>query len=224
MKLDDLTPIAKYCEERDLTYREAIEKALADKVDIYYVFDHRCLVIYGPVDDENRGKGSKNNMVGGVDDIEIEYLPCDFIQVAPLALRELWGDVSQNQSQYHLKFFMLIEELAPDGFVLQKALNGDSKPVSPDDLYALEKDTETTTTPSRTQKEPTSTSLKVVGLLMHHLAKSPKYASGSSPYKSEIKKLLMTLADELGIDDYGLNKVDERLLRDAMTHLETQKN
>jgi len=67
------------------------------------------------------------------------------------------------------------------------------------------------------------TSLKVIGLLMHHLAKSPKYASGTSPNKSQIKELLLELASELGIDPYGLNKVDERLLTDAMKYLEDQK-
>ena len=67
------------------------------------------------------------------------------------------------------------------------------------------------------------TSLKVIALLMHHLAKSPKYASGTSPNKSQIKELLLELASELGIDPYGLNKVDERLLSDAMKYLEEQK-
>lgn len=69
----------------------------------------------------------------------------------------------------------------------------------------------------------TSTALKVIGLLMYHLAKSPKYATGSKPNKSQIKALLQELADELGVDDYGLNKVDERVLSEAMKHLENQK-
>jgi hypothetical protein len=71
---------------------------------------------------------------------------------------------------------------------------------------------------------PTNTSLKVIGLLMHHLAKSPKYLSGIAPNKSQIKELLLQLAVELDMNNYGLNKVDERLLNDAMKYLETQKN
>ena len=68
-----------------------------------------------------------------------------------------------------------------------------------------------------------NTSLKVIGLLMHHLAKSPKYASGTSPNKSQIKELLLDLAVELGVDPYGLNKADERVLSEALRHLENQK-
>ena len=71
---------------------------------------------------------------------------------------------------------------------------------------------------------PSNTSLKVIALLMHHLAKSPKYASGTSPNKSQIKELLLELAVELDVNNYGLSKVDERLLAEAMKYLETQKN
>ena len=69
-----------------------------------------------------------------------------------------------------------------------------------------------------------STALKVIGLLMHHLAKSPKYASGTSPNRSQIKELLLDLAEELDVNSYGLSKVDERLLSDALKHIESQKN
>jgi hypothetical protein len=58
---------------------------------------------------------------------------------------------------------------------------------------------------------------------MHYLAKSPKYASGTSPNKSQIKELLLDLATELKVNQYGLSKVDERLLVDAMKYLEEQK-
>lgn len=67
------------------------------------------------------------------------------------------------------------------------------------------------------------TALKVIGLLMNHLAKSPKYASGTSPNKSQIKELLLDLAEEQQVNAYGLSKVDERLLAEAMKYLETQK-
>jgi len=35
--------------------------------------------------------------------------------------------------------------------------------------------------------------------------------------------LLLDLAEELGINPYGLSKVDERVLADALKYLETQK-
>jgi len=73
-------------------------------------------------------------------------------------------------------------------------------------------------------KDPSSTALKVIGLLMHHLSKSPKYASGDTPNKSQIKELLLELAVELDVNNYGLSKVDERLLKQASDYLETQKN
>ena len=58
---------------------------------------------------------------------------------------------------------------------------------------------------------------------MHHLAKSPKYASGTSPNMSQIKELLLDLAEELDVNSYGLAKMDERILADAIKYLETQK-
>ena len=70
---------------------------------------------------------------------------------------------------------------------------------------------------------PSNASLKVIGLLMYHLAKSPKYASGTSPNKSQIKELLLDLALELEVDPYGLNKADERVLSEAMRYLGNQK-
>ena len=77
---------------------------------------------------------------------------------------------------------------------------------------------------AETLETPSNTSLKVVGLLMHYLAKTKGYASGTSPNKSQIKELLLQLAAELDVDNYGLNKVDERLLSEALKYLETQKN
>lgn len=75
-----------------------------------------------------------------------------------------------------------------------------------------------------TSNHASNTALKVIALLMYHLAKNPKYASGTSPNKSQIKELLIELAADLGVNNYGLSKVDERLLTDAMKHLEEQKN
>ena len=72
-------------------------------------------------------------------------------------------------------------------------------------------------------KGTSNTGLKVIALFMHHLAKSPKYASGTTPNKSQIKELLLDLATELEVNPYGLSKVDERLLTDALKYLEEQK-
>ena len=78
--------------------------------------------------------------------------------------------------------------------------------------------------PKNVSENPSTTSLKVIALLMHHLSKSPKYASGGAPNKSQIKELLLELAVELDVNNYGLSKVDERLLKQASDYLETQKN
>jgi hypothetical protein len=103
------------------------------------------------------------------------------------------------------------------------------EPLSINDVFILESDIKASALKSNSdQRQSTSkssnTALKVIGLLMHHLAKSPKYASGSLPNKSQIKALLLDLAQELDIDPYGLSKVDERLLSEAMKYLENQKN
>ncbi|MDA3807657.1 MAG: hypothetical protein PF440_07075 [Thiomicrorhabdus sp.] len=75
-----------------------------------------------------------------------------------------------------------------------------------------------------TKESASNTALKVIGLLLYHLAKNSKYASGENPNKSQVKELLISLADELNIDPYGLAKVDERLLSEALKYLESQKN
>lgn len=108
----------------------------------------------------------------------------------------------------------------------------DGKPnhlqIALDDVYAFESELEQNEkkvhSNAETLETPSNTSLKVVGLLMHYLAKTKGYASGTSPNKSQIKELLLQLAAELDVDSYGLNKVDERLLSEALKYLETQKN
>ena len=99
-----------------------------------------------------------------------------------------------------------------------------------DDVFILENDIKVRALKSNSDQrqstsKPSNTALKVLGLLMHYLAKkNKKYASGSSPNKSQIKELLIDLAVELDINQYGLSKVDERLLTDALSYLESQKN
>lgn len=222
MNLDDLTPLVKYNEEHDLTYRETLAKALAGKVDIFYVFDGRSLIIYEPIDASFRGKGTEDNIIGGPDDIELEYTPCDFIQLTPTILRELWGLVSYDN--FKVELLALIEEYEPEGFNLVKMLDGAKREITADNLYIHNNPAIEDKAPVATEDKPSNTSLKIIGLLMHHLAKTPKYASGASPNKSQIKELLLDLAEELGVKNYGLSKVDERLLAEAMNYLENQKN
>jgi hypothetical protein len=222
MNLDDLIPLARYNEEQDLTYRESLARALAGKIEVFYVFDGRSLVIYDPIDDSHNGKGTKNNIIGGPESIEIEYLPCDFIQLTPETLRDLWGYVSYEEFEVSLS--ALIHEHEPEGFVLAKMLDGQSRAITIDNLYiniAVQQEAKVS---GNNENKPTNSALKVIGLLMRHLAKSPKYASGDSPNKSQIKELLLDLAEELKVNPYGLSKVDERLLSDAMKYLEDQKN
>jgi hypothetical protein len=222
MNLDDLTPLAKYNEDQGLTYRETLAKALAGKIDIFYVFDGRSLIIYEPIDDSYKGQGSKKNTIGGPDDIEIEYTPCDTLQLTPTFLRELWGAVFNEE--FTVKLIELFYERVPEGFKLSKMLDGHDRDITTDNLYVNENSQQESKASSSTTDKPSNTSLKVIGLLMHHLAKSPRYASGTSPNKSQIKELLIDLAAELDINNYGLSKVDERLLADAMNYLEDQKN
>lgn len=222
MNLDDLTPLVKYNEEHDLTYRETLATSLAGKIDIFYVFDGRSLVIYEPIDDSFRGKGTKGNMIGGPDDIELEYTPCDFIQLTPTILRELWGLVSYDN--FKVELLTLIQEHEPEGFNLVKMLDGAKREITADNLYIYNNPAIKDKAPTATEDKPSKTSLKVIGLLMHHLARHSGYASGTSPNKSQIKELLLVLAEEVQVNDYGLQKVDERLLADAMRYLETQKN
>ena len=99
-----------------------------------------------------------------------------------------------------------------------------------DDVFILENDIKVRALKSNSDQrqstsKPSNTALKVLGLLMHDLAKkNKKYASGTSPNKSQIKELLIDLAVELDINQYGLSKVDERLLTDALNYLDSQKN
>ena len=221
MQLDDLTSLSKFNDEHGLTYREALAKALANKIDIYYVFDGRSYVVYEPHDESLMDKNDdSDNWFGSHDALEKEFAPCDFTLLTPGIIRDLWGRISYED--FKVKLRELIEESAPEGFYLSKMLDGEGRLITIDNLYvATQKKTQTK--PTDSQAAPNS-ALKVIGLLMHHLAKSPKYASGTSPNKSQIKELLLELAAELDVNNYGLSKVDERLLTEAMKYLETQKN
>lgn len=221
MNLDDLIPLETYNKNNNLTFRETLANALAGKIEIHHVLDGRIFIVYEPIDDTHRGKGTKNNIISDKDCIEIEYLSCDFFPITETVMRELWG----NQEE---KLITLLSDIAPEGFFLQKILNGSERLINESSIYVdPHSDTKLTTEKekrSNQTEKPSSTALKVIGLLMHHLAKTPKYAAGSSPNKSQIKELLIELSDDLNINDYGLSKIDERLLTDALKYIENQNN
>lgn len=223
MTLDELIPISRFNQNNDLTFRETLAKTLANKIEAYYVFDARCLVIYAPTNDSHKGKGTKNNMIGNPDCIEIEYLSCDFIPLTENIVRDLWGCEEE-------KLQALIYDSAPEGFFLQTMLDGENRPinestiyVNPNFKYMASSRGVNEVTSSNVLDKPTNTALKVIGLLMSHLSKSPKYAVGNIPNKTQIKELLLELSEEFDVNEYGLSKVDERLLTDALKYIENQK-
>jgi hypothetical protein len=222
-KLEDLTPIELYSNNNQLNIRDVIGLGLMGKLDIFYLFDAPSLVIYEPESEQQAALGTKNNMVADDGCVEIEYLPGDLLPVTKRPLNLLY-----TNSQTEL--INLVKGNTPDGFKFGRMLDGSKRIVDAGKVFidpATLRQQPLPPEPQQAQElasRPTKTSLKTVGLLMMHLAKSPKYASGNAPNKSQIKELLLDLATEYGIKEYGLAKVDERLLTDAMEYLETQKN
>ena len=115
-----------------------------------------------------------------------------------------------NQSS-ELKIDDLIKWALKNGFKSQ--FLGNLEPVSDDT---------TDQQPTSKGEAPSKTALKVIGLFMLHLNKG-KYSNNGKPNKSQIKELLIALSKDNSIDDYGLSKVDERLLTDALAYLKEQK-
>lgn len=225
MKLDELTPLHKYIQEQGLTYKEALARALANKLDIYYVFDQWARVSFVLEEDFSNGTVTDKTFRESPSLIETEYETCDLVSLTPDHIRWLWNAGSTELS--NLTVAELLEPGKPEGYVIAGLVGETDEMLVSGNLFvdpkpkSLQPDQ---SAPGAANEKPSSTALKVVGLLMHHLAKSPKYASGSYPNKSQIKELLLDLADELGVSNYGLSKVDERLLTEAMRYLETQKN
>ncbi len=225
MKLDELTPLHKYIQVQGLTYKEALARALANKLDIYYVFDQWTRVSYVLEEDFINGTVTDKTFRESPNLIEHEYGTCDLVSLTPDHIRWLWNAGSTDLP--NLAVAELLEPGKPEGYVIAGLVGETDEMLVIDNLFVdpnpkcRKSDQDAI---GANKEKPSSTALKVVGLLMHHLAKSPKYASGSSPNKSQIKELLLDLADELGVNNYGLSKVDERLLAEAMRYLETQKN
>jgi hypothetical protein len=224
MQLDDLTPLAVYCENEKLIYRQVLAKALAGKVELYYVFDRWAEVTYVLEEDFINGTVTDKNFREAPSCVEKSYNICDFIQLTDGYLKGLWK--AENSSYTWLYFEELFELGSPEGYVVASLDRESDDEAIIDNLFINPNPSTSNandSAPSNANAKPSTTALKVIGLLMHHLAKSPKYASGSSPNKSQIKELLLELAVELDVNNYGLSKVDERLLAEAMKYLETQK-
>lgn len=221
-KLEDLVPIELYSKNEQLSPKDVVGLGVMGKLDIFYIFDGHLLAIYDPESDSYKAQGTKNNMVADEGCIEYEYLPGDLLQVSRPPLNLLF---TFNQ----IELIDLIKGNTPKGFNFSKMLDGRGRIVELSKLLVdpsseRQKPIETQTPEIlEFSNHPSNASLKVIGLLMLHLAKSKRYAAGDAPNKSQIKELLLSLADEFNVKEYGLSKVDERLLTDALRHLETQK-
>jgi hypothetical protein len=221
MTLDELTPLVVYCDREQLTYKEVLAKALANKVGVYYVFDRYTEVTYVPKEDFENSSVSD----GGSSLIEEKYEACDFMTLGPDYIRVLWR--AFKNENFNMGFEDLFYWAKPKGYEIASLMRDFDGEVVLDNLFVgpnLEvKVSSQESSVREIIDKPSNTALKVIGLLMCHLAKSPKYSSGSSPNKSQIKELLLDLAEEQQVNAYGLSKVDERLLAEAMKYLESQK-
>jgi hypothetical protein len=220
-KLDELLPIEVYAKTNEISVKEVIGLGILGRLNVFYAFDEPALVIYEPVSAFYKAKCTKISMEE--DDGYVEYFSPDVIKIAKLPLNLLY---TNNQTE----LINLIKANTPEGFMFDRMLDGANRIVDVNKVFVTTELLSQASTHSGKQEfqafsdRPTQTSLKVIGLLMLHLAKSPKYALGDQPNKSQIKELLLSLASEFNIKEYGLSKVDERLLKDAMKYLETQTN
>lgn len=140
---------------------------------------------------------------------------------------ELYRPLAVGNENLNIDFWKSEREVYcfEEGVPQYSTITLDAVYVSKQELEAFQdSQTKNTRLNQKVTEAPSATALKVIGLLMHHLAKSPKYVSGTSPNRSQIKELLLDLAEELDVNSYGLAKVDERILAEAMKYLETQKS
>lgn len=184
--LDELIPIGLYAKNKGISAQDVVGESLLGELDLFYVFDAPCLVIYEPLSQVDKARGTKNNMVADEGYIEIEYLPHESLYLPHESLNLLY-----NHHQVQLTDLMMNH--TPPGFRFDRMLDGSERKVCIDRVFAPfvkskipGKDRPKSDVKNHTDR-PSTTGLKVVGLLMHHLAKSPKYASGTSPNKSQIK-------------------------------------
>lgn len=221
MQLEQLTPLAKYNQTQGLSCRETIAKALAGQINVYYIFDRWSQLVYTLKDDLHKDKVSSEVLPRTVEYI---YDIGDTIKLTEKYLKALWQTETNKKDELGFADFFMQGE--PEDLVYTSCLRERYEESIIENIFVDPKPTSSVHIQKNTgsiQEKPSFTALKVIGLLMHHLAKSPKYASGTSPNKSQIKELLLELAIELEVNPYGLSKVDERILAEAMKYLEEQK-
>lgn len=221
MQLDELIPLDKYNQTQGLACRETLAKALAGQIDVYYIYDRWSKLVYTVKDDLTKDKADSEALPRTV-----EYIHDvgDTIKLTEKYIKALWWAETNTQDDFTFEDFFMRGE--PEDLVFTSCLREQNEETITDNIFVDPKPPSlkrSQKSPDNTLDKPSSTALKVIGLLMHHLAKSPKYASGASPNKSQIKELLLELASELNVNSYGLSKIDERLLADAMKYLEEQK-
>lgn len=203
MELNELISISALLELKKINFREAMDLALKNELNAFYVLDGYEVVSFIDIN-------THQEIVSHFDEGEIFTLPRECIKKLWINGECTLSDLLNESYQQGLEVHTTWEWSGP-------------RTISADNIFIEKKHFHQPQKIQNTDSSSTKTSLKVIALLMHHLAKSPKYASGSSPNKSQIKELLLELAEELGVSSYGLSKVDERLLTDAMKYLEEQK-
>lgn len=242
VSLVDLVTFTEATAKLGLSHSDLIKEALAGKVRLFHPSKHSGTVAFKLAQLENEGQSDQfwaplfdydNNQDSILATLSFETgqpFALDTTCVASLLLNGSYEQLGLLKAQ-------LDAEKAIKSTARSNYLGGDLRWItedridqqySIDDTFLLERELEATlakpnATRATPKDTPSNSALKVIGLLMHHLAKSPKYASGASPNKSQIKELLLDLALELGVDPYGLNKADERVLSEAMKYLENQK-
>ena len=235
-ELRDLIKITDLPEKFKTDTAQILFDALEDKISLYVLSDKNCREALIPCKHIEHFHASPGDFIHQYIPLmdQMEYVDIKVAQplrINKQALKELIVNKSFSEVELYRELAVNIDNQSFDFWKTELEIHNEESDLSRyasvgiDKVVALKEEvinTKKTVKPSGSDLA-TNTSLKVVGLLMKHLAKTPKYASGSSPNKSEIKKLLLTLADEFDIDAYGLNKVDERLLADAMKYLEEQK-
>jgi hypothetical protein len=212
MTLDDLTPIADYCVEKKLTFKKALQKAISNQLEVYFVCTTQTVVRFGHALDSTQINTIQTR----------EYKACDLIPIPEDVIKTLWGEGK-------VALLYLLEAISPENYEVVALQPRNHPAITQEDIYVKEiLSTRTKDDPSKNPPihlSPSDTALKVIGLLMHYLKDhSKKYAFNSQPNKSEIKKLLLDLAQKEKVKDYGLSTVDERILSQALKYIEDQRN
>lgn len=242
IKLKDLLKIGIASQKYKTDYRQIFLEALDDKISLFLVSPKDMREVLIPCKDGELHHADVGEFIHQYQPLLDHKIYVDVELGQPLklnarAIKSLIVHGQFSEAELYRQLAPSLNTSAVDFWKTEREVYDWKKKLpehttfSTSDIYVVESELVATiesnkqsSSTSSTQEKPPTTALKVIGLLMHHLSKSPKYASGSSPNKVQIKELLLELATELSVNTYGLNKVDERLLTEAMRYLETQKN